>query len=111
MMVMAAALAKLIFYDDPPIAVVSNNLAIGRMVPDAGTVKRGHLHCHRNSEAVGYQLVVREPFSAQVPDNQAAAKMEERGGRTDGNSAGIRPATAFRIFFGTSVLSKLRPAG
>ena len=38
----------------------------------------------QSAEAVvGGQVVVIEPFAAQVPDGQAAAEMEERGGRTD----------------------------
>jgi hypothetical protein len=31
-----------------------------------------------------------ESFSAKVPDSHAAAKMEERIVRTDGNSAGVQ---------------------
>jgi hypothetical protein len=52
--------------------------------------------------AAGCQFVVIQPFSAQVPDGHAAAKMEESRVRLDRNSAGVQVAK-FRQYTGWQV--------
>jgi len=54
--------------------------------PDAATVPIAA------QAAARCQLVITEPFSAKVPNGQAAAKMEERRVRTDGDTVGVQVA-------------------